>query len=118
MALDFERLLLTEEDLAKLPKAATVLDERRSRTLFFDGLFLTAAALNREQSYFLTRQADLGLAAGFGVIEGLEVRRVAGSPSRLEIVAGHGLARSGAAVVLAEDLTVDLAEVPAQKILN
>src|SRR5690349_14444128 len=50
-----------------------VVDARRSRSHYFDGRFLAARDLTREQNYFLTRQADLSRARGIGVIAGLGV---------------------------------------------
>ena len=50
-----------------------VIDSQRSRPYWFDGRFLAARDLQREQDYFLQRQADLGQAAGFSVIHGLWV---------------------------------------------
>ncbi len=54
-----------------------VADDRRRRPLYFDGRFLDAAALTREQDYFLTRQSDLGQAGGSGVVFGLNVALLA-----------------------------------------
>ena len=62
------------DELRRLKEAGAVfLDPRRTRPLWFDGRFLKAHDLNREQNYFLTRQADLALATGTGVIQGLNV---------------------------------------------
>jgi hypothetical protein len=116
--LDFQRRRLTEAALGILPKAAIVLDERRSRPVWFDGLFLTAAALAREQSFFLSRQADLARTLGAGVVEGLEVEEIAGRPTALRISAGHGLTAAGEPVVLERDLVVELADVPGEKALE
>jgi hypothetical protein len=113
--LDFDRRRLTQEALQLLPQGAVVLDERRSRPLWFDGLFLTAAALSREQSYFLARQADLARTLGAGVVEGLMVEEVAGRPTALLIRQGHGLTPAGEPVVLPRDLVVELADIAAEK---
>ena len=110
--LDFQRRRLTEAALGLLPQSAVVLDERRSRPVWFDGLFLTAAALAREQSYVLSRQADLARTLGTGVIEGLEVEEVTGRPTALRIRRGHGLTPTGEPVVLERDLLVELADIP------
>ena len=53
---------------ALLDTGSLVLDERRKRPRYFDGRFLAARDLTREQTYFLTRQADLGRAGGSGVV--------------------------------------------------
>ena len=110
--LDFQRRRLTEAALGLLPQSAVVLDERRSRPVWFDGLFLTAAALAREQSYVLSRQADLARTLGTGVIEGLEVEEVPGRPTALRIRRGHGLTPTGEPVVLERDLLFELADIP------
>lgn len=115
---DFDRRRLTQEALQLLPQAAVVLDERRSRPVWFDGLFLTAAALSREQSYFLARQADLARTLGTGVVEGLMVEEVAGRPTALLIRQGHGLTPAGEPVVLPRDLVVELADVAAERQLE
>jgi hypothetical protein len=77
---------------------------------------LTAASsprdLTREQTYFLTRQSDLGRSGGTGVIAGLRVRSNEDSRS-LRITAGHGATPSGEAVVIPTDLSqVKLDDVP------
>lgn len=102
-----------------------VADSRRTRPLFFDGKFLTAADLNREQSYLITRQADLARSLGFGVVDGLRVERsdrtasdVAAAAASVRIHAGHGLTPAGEAVVLPSDIVVDLSDVPRLESLN
>ena len=61
------RALLRTQDLeAFQPGGSLVLDDRRRRPFYFDGRFLAARDLIREQNYFLTRQADIARAAGFG----------------------------------------------------
>jgi len=110
-----ERLrVLDRADNERLRKLAAgnslILDDRRRRPLYFDGRFLAARDLTREQNYFLTRQADLGRAGGTGVVAGLEVALAAGG-RRLHVRAGHGITPSGESVVLLEDLDLDLADV-------
>jgi len=106
-------------------KFSVVPDSRRTRPLFFDGKFLTAADLNREQSYLLTRQADLARSLGFGVVDGLRVERsdktasdVSAAAASLRITAGHGLTPAGEAVLLPKDKIVDLSDVPRLENLN
>jgi len=83
---------------------ALVHDDRRVRSFFFDGRFLTAKDLTREQGYFLTRQADLSRAGGTGVVRGLRVR--AGLDRiTLNLALGHGLTPGGELVVVPRDLT-------------
>ena len=53
------RELLPQNVVDNLSAGGTlIVDERRLRSSFFDGRFLTARDLTREQTYFLTRQAD------------------------------------------------------------
>ncbi|HVE82519.1 MAG TPA: hypothetical protein VND93_06715 [Myxococcales bacterium] len=83
---------------------ALVHDDRRARSFFFDGRFLTAKDLTREQTYFLTRQADLSRAGGTGVVRGLRV--TAGTDRlTLNVRLGHGLTPGGELVVVPRDLT-------------
>nr|WP_253816136.1 hypothetical protein [Myxococcus xanthus] len=87
-------------------------DDRRVRSFFFDGRFLTAKDLTREQNYFLTRQADLSRANGTGVMNGLTV-----TPSQdrttLTVRLGHGLTPGGELVVVPRDLTgIRLDDIP------
>lgn len=106
------------DELRRLKEAGAVyLDSRRTRPLWFDGRFLKANDLNREQNYFLTRQADLAVATGTGVIEGLEVD--AGSTAASIVIReGHGVTHGGEHVVMPRDLTVDLANIPIIQRLN
>ena len=94
------------DELRRLKKAGAVyLDPRRTRPLWFDGRFLKAHDLNREQSYFLTRQADLAVATGTGVIEGLQVE--AGTTATAIVIrAGHGVTHGGERVLMAEQHVV------------
>lgn len=87
-----------------------VADDRRRRPLYFDGRFLDAAALTREQDYFLTRQADLGRAGGSGVVFGLQVRSMTDGGT-LQIAPGHGVTPSGESVVLPAPMTLRLTDV-------
>ncbi|WP_172330695.1 hypothetical protein [Mangrovicoccus sp. HB161399] len=109
-----DRELIDEATAAEL-RAQGVLsvDAERSLPVWFDGRFLAARDLLREQNYFLTRQGDMARGMGRGVIDGLEVYPSAaadGAGARLEILAGHGIAKSGTHLLLAEDLQIDLAE--------
>jgi hypothetical protein len=88
------------------------LDARRARPRYFDGRFLTAADLTRDQQYVLARQAELARALGSGVVNGLEVTR--GADAREVVVAaGHGITPSGEQVALESALTVALADAAA-----
>jgi hypothetical protein len=91
-------------------RGTVVVDERRRRPFYFDGRFLAARDLIREQDYFLTRQADLGRAGGSGVVNGLMVER--GDNYTLRIGRGHGVTPAGELVVLPRDLNVNLSDLP------
>lgn len=111
--LDREDLAALEQGPAAAAAAGTgtvVVDDRRRRPLYFDGRFLAARDLTREQNYFLTRQADLGRAGGSGVVHGLMVRP-GSSASTIRIEPGHGATPSGELVVLSEALEINLADV-------
>jgi hypothetical protein len=99
------------DELDRLRRAGTlVIDERLRHAFFFDGRFLAARDLTREQTYFLTRQADLARAGGAGVVHGLDV--AAGpSATSVRIGRGHGVTPAGELVLLGSDLVVDLADV-------
>lgn len=114
------RLPLTEAEA----RQGVVPDSRRTRPLFFDGKFLTADDLNREQAYLLTRQADLARSLGFGVVSGLRVTRenpaggAASNATHLWISAGLGLTPAGETVQLLTHREVNLADVPRLESLN
>lgn len=90
---------------------ALVEDDRRERPRWFDGRLLTARDLSREQQYFLTREADLGKAAGSGVATGLSVAPGDG-PQTITIAAGHGVTPSGELVLLEHPLQLNLTDIP------
>lgn len=100
-------------DTAAQLRAAGVLieDQRRQRPRYFDGRFLAARDLIRDQQYFLTREADLGQAAGSGVASGLFVQED-DAPQTLRVLAGHGLTPGGELVLLPRDIRVALADIP------
>jgi hypothetical protein len=107
-----QRELIAPEDVARLRAAGALIEDgRRHRPRWFDGRFLAARDLIREQQYFLTREADLGQAAGSGVAAGLSVAEGPGVQT-LAIGAGHGVTPSGELVVLANDLLIRLADIP------
>jgi hypothetical protein len=113
------RAVLEPADLAKYQgNGSAVLDSRRTCSKFFDGRFLAARDLEREQNYFLQRQADLGRAPGFGVIDGLMVDTVSSNTESADgqtivIQSGRGITPAGELVSIPYDLTLrpsDLAE--------
>jgi hypothetical protein len=93
------------------------LDPRRLRTLYFDGRFLAARDLTRDQQYFLTRQADLGQLGGGGVVTGLDVS-VDEPGQTITITAGHGVTPAGESVVLRSAVNVDIGDLPAMQRLE
>ena len=106
------------DELRELKKTGSVsLDSRRTRPLWFDGRFLKAQDLNREQAYFLTRQADLAVATGTGVVQGLTVKP-GKTAAALVISKGYGMTFAGERVMLARDLSLDLANIPLIQQLN
>lgn len=112
LTLGTNREKIAAEDITHLRSAGVLVEDgRRQRPRWFDGRFLAARDLIREQQYFLTREADLGQAAGSGVAEGLVIREGA-EPQTLVISAGHGITPSGELALLASDLSVRLADIP------
>jgi hypothetical protein len=100
-----------------LKRAGTIVaDPDRQRPRYFDGRFLSAADLKREQDYFLARQADLARASTAGVIHGLEVSGI--DNTKLQIQPGNGVTPAGAVVILTDVLTVDLADVAGMQQLD
>jgi hypothetical protein len=100
-----------------------VMASRRTRPLWFDGRFLAARDLERDQDYFLRRQADLGRAAGFGIIHGLLVDTVttgtqAADPETIVIHAGHGITPGGRLVMIPSDLTVRISDLEEEESLD
>ena len=118
------RVVLQQPDLTTFQgNGSVVLDSRRTRPLWFDGRFLTASDLEREQNYFLTRQADLGQAGGFGVMHGLLVDQgpVTGQPADAETIvihAGDGVTPAGELVMLPSDLTIRLSDLAEEENLG
>src|SRR5437868_2701573 len=101
--------------LTPLGSNSLVRNSTRTRPLWFNGRFLAAQDLKRDQDYFLAGQAALGRAAGFGVIHGLNVTRAVsgGEPDAETIIitAGHGITPGGYPVVLSSDLTVRISDI-------
>jgi hypothetical protein len=91
-------------------------DRRRSRPRWFDGRFLKAADLNRETNYFLTRQADLAVATGTGVVEGLWAGE--DEATRIRITKGYGMTFDGERVFLPNDVSISLDNISLSDELN
>ncbi len=105
-------------DVAALRGAGVLIDDaRRQRPRYFDGRFLAARDLIRDQQYFLTREADLGQAAGSGVAAGLFVEP-GGAPQTLSVSAGHGVTPAGELVLLPREVSVQLANIPVAEQLS
>lgn len=94
-----------------------ILDGRRTRPRYFDGRFLTAADLTRDQDYVRQRQADLARASGTGVVAGLRVHLPQDGQS-LIIDPGHGVTPSGDVVAISAQRQVPIADLPATRRLD
>ncbi|MGA8534052.1 MAG: hypothetical protein WB615_08090 [Candidatus Tumulicola sp.] len=119
------RPTLTQDDLTTYQgNGSVVLNSQRTRPFWFDGRFLAARDLAREQDYFLQRQSDLGQAAGFGVVHGLWVQtpdspaNPNASADTVVIGAGQGVTPSGELVLLPSDLTIMLSDLADEENLD
>jgi hypothetical protein len=123
-ALGDTRVVLTQAQvIAAQSNGSLVIDSQRTRPYWFDGRFLASRDLQREQDYFLQRQADLGQAAGFGVIHGLQVDTPAADDPNADadtviIRAGQGTTPAGELVLMPSDLTVHLSDLPDEQNLD
>ena len=113
------RVALEQPDLTTFQgNGSVVLDSRRTRPLWFDGRFMAARDLEREQNYFLQREADLAQAAGFESMQGLLVDQVlsngqAAGSGTIVVHAGEGVTPAGELVAIPNDLTIQLSELAA-----
>ena len=118
------RFPLTQYQVAAAQaNGSLVLNSQRTRPYWFDGRFLAARDLAREQDYFLQRQADLAQCAGFGVIHGLQVElppRFSPSADAQTVIirAGQGTTPAGEMVLLPTDMTVHLSDLPDEENLD
>ncbi|TDP61364.1 hypothetical protein [Roseateles toxinivorans] len=104
------RTLISSEQARQLREASLLVDEsHRVRPRYFDGKFLSARDLTRDQSYFLARQAGFARALGPGVVEGLEVSAGVSS-SDLLVRPGFGYTSAGELVSLSAVVRVSLAQ--------
>jgi hypothetical protein len=120
---DTRRIITPTQATAALAAGNVVIDSRRRRPLWFDGRFLAGRDLANEQNYFLQRLADLGRAAGFGVIHGLNVETPsnAGNPGDGETIiirSGQGVTPAGELVLLPNDLTIRLSDLAEEQKLD
>jgi hypothetical protein len=116
---DFDTLRrrIAGEQVRQLRERNLLVEEsHRRRPRYFDGRFLAARDLTRDQAYFLARQAAYARAAGTGVVEGLDVS-VGASPDRIRVTRGFGYTSAGELVSLQSTLEVSLANLPALQLL-
>lgn len=111
----FRRTRILQSDL---PAGTILIDQTRERTSWAEGMFVTAAQFNRDQSYVIARQGDLGRAVGAGVIAGLEVTQPADDPTSLLVAPGLGLGGGGESIVLHASVSIALADIALQKSLT
>lgn len=106
------RVAIAAQDVETLRSAGALIEDvRRERPRYFDGRFLAARDLIRDQQYFLAREADLGHATGGGVATGLRVAR-GGGADELLIEPGHGITPAGELTLLPRTLSLRLADIP------
>ena len=79
-------------------------------THYFDGRLLSADAFKADQDAVQKRLDLLGRATGYGIIEGLMVRKVQTSVTQLSISKGMGLNYAGHIIRLPGDMTLNLAK--------
>jgi len=118
------RVTLTADELAIYrDNGSLIINSQRTRPYWFDGRFLAARDLAREQDYFLERQANLAQAAGFEVIHGLQVTLPGPSDPNNDaetiiISAGQGITPSGELVLITSDLTLKLSDLAEEENLD
>lgn len=118
------RLTLTSKELANFQESGSlIINSQRRRPYWFDGRFLAARDLAREQDYFLQRHADLAQAAGFEVIHGLQVRTPGPTDPKndaetIMVSAGHGITPAGELVLITSDLTLRLSDLAEEENLE
>ena len=118
------RVTLSADELNRgRGNGSLIVNSERTRPFWFDGRFLAARDLAREQDYFLQRQADLAQAAGFEVIHGLQVRTPGATDPNNDaetiiIGAGHGITPAGEPVLITSDLTLKLSDLPDEQNLE
>src|SRR5690349_12570931 len=108
------------ETLIRKELREAFLEQGIQDTHFFNGRLLTAGDLANLQDAARRRDHQLGLAAGSGIVSGLEVRLVAdgsdGQPPVLAVACGLALDRLGQAVALPQDAEVVLAKAKPDRI--
>src|SRR4051812_33850045 len=106
--IDLSAAAVAEID-ARRARQQLVEDPRRTRASYFDGRFLTAADLTREQAYALTRQADFASVFHGGVLRGLTVARTL---DQLRVAPGSGFTPNGELVSCAVPLVASIQQIP------
>lgn len=111
-------LLSAPESLRNAAMLPLFRDEGRRRPLYFDGRFLAARDLTREQDYVLARQADLCRAGGFGVVSGLQVAVDPKDANNIVVSAGLGVTPGGELVIISDQVSLDLTDVTTDPALS
>ena len=101
-----------------LPPGVVLIDQTRERTSWDEGMFVTSAHFNRDQSYVIARQGDLGQAIGAGVVEGLEVTQPGDDPTAVVVAPGLGIGGGGESIVVHGSVRIGLADIALQKSLT
>ena len=104
------RTAISIEAAKQLRDTQLLIDEsHRVRPRYFDGKFLAARDLTRDQAYFLARQAGYARALGPGVVDGLIVA-AGDTASEIKVSAGFGYTPGGELVSLNGAVRVSLAQ--------
>lgn len=104
------RTAISIEAAKQLRDTQLLIDEsHRVRPRYFDGKFLAARDLTRDQAYFLARQAGYARALGPGVVDGLLVA-AGDTPSQIKVGAGFGYTPGGELVSLNGAVRVSLTQ--------
>ena len=111
----FRRTRITPD---ALPDGAILIDQLRERTSWAEGMFVTAQHFNRDQSYLINRQGDLGQAIGKGVVDGLEVREAPEDSTAVIVSPGIGIGGGGESIVLHSAVRIALGDVSLQRSLT
>ena len=106
------RTAIAADEVEALRKSGALIeDERFEQSRYFDGRFLAARDLIRDQQYVRAREALLAQSTGGGVAAGLRVARGAAADA-IPIERGHGVTPAGELTMLPRNLTVRLADIP------
>lgn len=104
------RTLVNAAEVAEAQRHGVLVDDpQRARPRYFDGRFLSAQDLGRDQDYLALRQRELARLGGEGIVAGLEVER-GEDPVDLVVRRGHGVTRAGELVVVLDNVEISLSE--------